>query len=334
MPVDRSFTLQGTGTVVTGTILSGEVAPGDILTVSPTGLKARVRSVRVQNRPAERGVAGDRCAQPCRTGSARKPSAATIVDPALHARPRVIVACASQHPKAGLSGNGCRCAFMRPAMSAPAVLSPMHRSPKPSSSSCLNGRSRQPRRPFRAAYERPATESFSICAPRRGGGVHRAAGNPRSACNCRSGRSLAALLDRPPFLMDGGVFARDRAPARFERWRPAISSCASDERAIVLSPANWLRFKRALHKHGNLPCTQPASCREDERLRLHSHAAGAAFAAACRACPGRPLALDGAWIKLAGHERMTPEDEAFGSAPNPCRGTARFRPPASATSAA
>ncbi|MCB1545266.1 MAG: selenocysteine-specific translation elongation factor, partial [Rhodoblastus sp.] len=60
--VDRSFTLSGAGTVVTGIVLSGEVAIGDRVVVSPSGRAARVRSIHAQNRAAERGRAGERCA--------------------------------------------------------------------------------------------------------------------------------------------------------------------------------------------------------------------------------------------------------------------------------
>ena len=45
LAVDRSFTLPGAGTVVTGTVLSGAVATGDRVTISPSGLVARVRSL-------------------------------------------------------------------------------------------------------------------------------------------------------------------------------------------------------------------------------------------------------------------------------------------------
>lgn len=62
LAVDRCFTLQGAGTVVTGTVLSGSVSVGDSVIVSPGGLPARVRSIHAQNRPAERGLAGERCA--------------------------------------------------------------------------------------------------------------------------------------------------------------------------------------------------------------------------------------------------------------------------------
>ncbi len=62
LSVDRSFVLSGAGTVVTGTVLSGSVTVGDQLVVSPSGRTARVRSIHAQNRSAERGAAGQRCA--------------------------------------------------------------------------------------------------------------------------------------------------------------------------------------------------------------------------------------------------------------------------------
>ncbi|MFZ2854112.1 MAG: selenocysteine-specific translation elongation factor [Rhodocyclaceae bacterium] len=62
LAVDRCFTLGGIGTVVTGTAFSGSVAVGDTLTLSPSGKAVRVRSLRVQDKSAERGQAGQRIA--------------------------------------------------------------------------------------------------------------------------------------------------------------------------------------------------------------------------------------------------------------------------------
>ena len=62
LAVDRSFALAGIGTVVTGTVHSGEVGLGATLMVIPSGCNVRVRSIHAQNRPSERGVAGQRCA--------------------------------------------------------------------------------------------------------------------------------------------------------------------------------------------------------------------------------------------------------------------------------
>ena len=62
LAVDRCFVLSGTGVVVTGTIHAGEIKVDDRLVLTPSGLEARVRSLHAQNRPAEVGRAGERCA--------------------------------------------------------------------------------------------------------------------------------------------------------------------------------------------------------------------------------------------------------------------------------
>ncbi len=62
LAIDRAFTLQGTGTVVTGTIHAGSVRVGDELAIVPGPQRARVRSLHAQNRPVEEAHAGQRCA--------------------------------------------------------------------------------------------------------------------------------------------------------------------------------------------------------------------------------------------------------------------------------
>ena len=68
LAIDRCFTLAGLGTVVTGTAFSGKVGAGDTVTIAPTlrgshgGIRARVKSLHVQDRPATHGQAGERCA--------------------------------------------------------------------------------------------------------------------------------------------------------------------------------------------------------------------------------------------------------------------------------
>ncbi len=62
LPLDRVFTIQGTGTVVTGTLWSGRLAAGDRLRVLPEELEARVRGVQVHGRAEEEARAGDRVA--------------------------------------------------------------------------------------------------------------------------------------------------------------------------------------------------------------------------------------------------------------------------------
>jgi selenocysteine-specific elongation factor len=62
LAIDRCFSLVGVGTVVTGTAHTGKVGAGGTALISPPGLKARVRSLHVQDQPAEAGRAGDRIA--------------------------------------------------------------------------------------------------------------------------------------------------------------------------------------------------------------------------------------------------------------------------------
>lgn len=62
LAIDRAFTLDGVGTVVTGTVHAGCVAVGDTLRLVPGEREARVRSLHAQNQPVASAVAGQRCA--------------------------------------------------------------------------------------------------------------------------------------------------------------------------------------------------------------------------------------------------------------------------------
>jgi selenocysteine-specific elongation factor len=64
LAVDRSFSLDGVGTVATGTIHAGTVRVGDELCALPADkpLHVRVRSIHAQNQPVDYAVAGQRCA--------------------------------------------------------------------------------------------------------------------------------------------------------------------------------------------------------------------------------------------------------------------------------
>ena len=62
LPVDRAFTVEGTGTVVTGTLWSGQVSVGDIVRVLPGEETARVRGLEVHGESVSEAVAGQRTA--------------------------------------------------------------------------------------------------------------------------------------------------------------------------------------------------------------------------------------------------------------------------------
>ncbi|RUM90746.1 MAG: selenocysteine-specific translation elongation factor [Thermovibrio sp.] len=62
LPVDRSFTVKGFGTVVTGTLLSGKLEVGEEVEILPEGIKSKVRGIQVHGKPVDRAFAGQRTA--------------------------------------------------------------------------------------------------------------------------------------------------------------------------------------------------------------------------------------------------------------------------------
>lgn len=62
LPIDRAFTVRGTGTVVTGTLWSGTVEAGQRVRLLPEGLEARVRGLQVHGSEVARAEAGARTA--------------------------------------------------------------------------------------------------------------------------------------------------------------------------------------------------------------------------------------------------------------------------------
>lgn len=61
LPIDRCFTIKGSGTVVTGTLHDAPVAVGDELVSSPTGVRCRVRAIQVHG-DTPRALPGQRVA--------------------------------------------------------------------------------------------------------------------------------------------------------------------------------------------------------------------------------------------------------------------------------
>lgn len=62
LPVDRSFTVPGMGTVVTGTLWSGALKVGERAVLLPSGSEARIRSLQVHGRDTDQALAGERTA--------------------------------------------------------------------------------------------------------------------------------------------------------------------------------------------------------------------------------------------------------------------------------
>ena len=62
LPVDRSFTMRGFGTVVTGTLMAGRIREGDAVEVAPKGIRTKVRGLQVHNASVRESLAGMRTA--------------------------------------------------------------------------------------------------------------------------------------------------------------------------------------------------------------------------------------------------------------------------------
>ncbi len=62
LPVDRSFTMKGFGTVVTGTVISGTIDVGHEITVYPSGVESRIRGIQIHGKESEKALPGLRTA--------------------------------------------------------------------------------------------------------------------------------------------------------------------------------------------------------------------------------------------------------------------------------
>jgi selenocysteine-specific elongation factor len=62
LPVDRIFTISGSGTVVTGTLIDGELAVGQEVEIAPTALKSRLRGLQTHKSKIDRASPGSRVA--------------------------------------------------------------------------------------------------------------------------------------------------------------------------------------------------------------------------------------------------------------------------------
>ncbi len=62
LPVDRSFSMRGHGSVVTGTLISGTLKIEDEVEIFPAKKRARVRGLQIHGAPSNRASAGERTA--------------------------------------------------------------------------------------------------------------------------------------------------------------------------------------------------------------------------------------------------------------------------------
>jgi selenocysteine-specific elongation factor len=353
LAVDRAFILQGVGVVVTGTVLSGTVRVGDQLTISPSGLPARVRSLHAQNRPAETGRAGDRCALNLAGPDISKAAVRrgdVVLDPGLHAptdridaRLRVL----SSEAKPVGQWFPVRLHHAATEVGARVVLlgdNPIEPGREADVQLVLE-------RPIAAALQdRFVLRDVSAQRTIGGGRFIDLRGPLRRRRTPERRRQLAALaladptaafaalLDAPPYASDLTAFARDHALSAAQTQRLATQSglvqLQSGGVSIAISPERWRGFTVGLGEqlaayHSENPDLQGLG-REKLRLQLQPRLPPAVFVAALQRLAGAgELVLDGAFVRLASHTvRLAAGDEAAWALIAPrLGGGQRFRPP-------
>jgi selenocysteine-specific elongation factor len=353
LAVDRAFTLQGVGVVVTGTVLSGAVRVGDQLLISPAGLPARVRSLHAQNRPAETGRAGDRCALNLAGPGVSKAAVRRgdmALHPALHApTDRIDARLRLLRGEAKPVGQWFPVRLHHAATEVGARIVLLGDDPiEPGAEADVQ---LVLERPIAAALQdRFVLRDASARRTIGGGRFIDLRGPARGRRTPERRRQLAALalpdpaeaftalLDAPPFAWDLAAFARDHALSAAQAERLATQSgliqLDAGDASISISPARWRGFVADLSRqlaayHAENPDLQGLG-RERLRLQLQPRLPPPVFVAALQRLAGAgELVLDGAFVRLASHAvRLAPADKAGWDLIAPRLGGAeRFRPP-------
>ena len=350
LAVDRCFTLPGAGTVVTGTVLSGAVAVGDQVVVSPSGLPARVRSIHAQNRPAERGRTGQRCALNLAGREISKDAVARgdmVLAPALHAPTDRIDAqfrVLSGEPRP--IGTWFPARLHHASAEVGVRLVPLGDPIEPGGGGLVQ-----------LVLDRPIAAAVGdrfilrdVSAQRTIGGGRfldlRAPARKRrtpermvqlAAMSEREpARAFARLLETAPFQVELNGFARDHAlaPAEAEALASEAVVVEAEGIRLALSQDGWSSFRHSLlaelARYHEENSDQQGIGRERLRLLVEPRLPAAVFRPALeRLARAGEIVLEGAFLRLPGHEvRLDPADEDLFARIAPLLGgEARFRPP-------
>ena len=346
LAVDRSFTLPGAGTVVTGTVLSGRVAIDDSVTVSPSGLVARVRGIHAQNRKAAEGLAGQRCALNLAGEGISKDAlhrGDMVLTPALHAptqridarlsvlagEPRAIGTWFPVHLHSHSVELGARVVPLAgpiaPGESGPVQLvldRPI---------AALTG-DRFILRDTSASRTIGGGRFLDLRPPARKRGTPQRLALLQAARETDPARALAATLALAPVDMPG--FMRDRGLGP-ENLPDLIAKAGAETIGPLALSRDNLQDLRAelIRVLGDFHAENPDLAglgREKLRLTLTPRLPKEEFLTFLRQEAGaRRIVLDGAFLRLPGHEvTLAPEDEALFQRILPALlGEGRFRPP-------
>jgi selenocysteine-specific elongation factor len=353
LAVDRCFTLQGAGTVVTGTVLSGTFTVGDHLIISPSGLAARVRSMHAQNRATDRGEVGQRCALNLVGDGIAKDviqRGDVVLEPELHAptdRIDAVIRVLASETKpitqwmparlhSGATELGARIALLGDAPIAPGQEGLVQLVLEHPIATAVGDRFvlrdtsarrtigggrfvdlRPPARKRRTAERLAQLSAHAIDDP---------------------AQAIARLLALTPHAIDLASFARDRVITKDEVDRIVsdlgLILAVVQGKAVALEPAGWLRLKRDILSalaayHAQNPDLAGIG-RERLRLQLAPRLAAPLFTEILQGLArARDIALDGAWVRLPEHEvRLAAADAELWRKIEPLIGGGeRFRPP-------
>ncbi|PZQ47984.1 MAG: selenocysteine-specific translation elongation factor [Rhodovulum sulfidophilum] len=346
LAVDRAFTLTGAGTIVTGTMISGAMAVGDRVVVSPSGRPARIRSLHAQNTPAERGLAGQRCALNLAGDGITRDAVARgdlVLDPALHAPTdridaRLRVLASEPKPLGTWFPARLHCGSTEIGARVVPLGAPIGPGETGLAQLVLD-------RPV-AAVVGDRFILRDVSARRTIGGGRfldlRAPARKRrtearlaflaAAAAPEPAAALRGMLATGP--VDARAFARDRALTEAERAEAIRGAGAERIGAILVAAGGTGALRAALVAtlaayHLENPELQ-GMARERLRLAAPTRLAKEDFLDFLHgeAAAGH-LRLEGAFVRLPGHEaRLTPADEAlFDRIAAEIGGAARFRPP-------
>ncbi|RDJ03920.1 selenocysteine-specific translation elongation factor [Rhizobium grahamii] len=352
LAVDRCFILPGAGTVVTGSVISGRVALGDLVTLSPSGLPARVRSIHAQNRTTGSGSAGERCALNLSGDGVSKDAIRRgdmVVDPVLHApADRIDAELAVLASEKRPLGEWFSARLHHASTEVGVRIVPLGLPISP-------GQSGRAQLVLDRAIAAAIGDRFiirDVSAQRTiGGGKFldlRAPARKRKTAERRELLNAAARQDAPetlvallavlPFVVDLDAFARDRALAKDELSRIITTAKAevivTSQGRYALSKEARIEFTEHLQRtltafHGDNPDLQGIG-RERLRMLAMPRLPQPAFLVMLREEQeaGR-LVMDGSFVRLPGHEvRLTEKEEALYAKLVPhMTGDERFRPP-------
>ncbi len=354
LAIDRVFTMQGTGTVVTGTILSGRVAEGDRVIVSPTGIEARVRGLRAQNAPVTEAFAGQRCAVALagpRVSVDAVPRGAVLLDPALHAPARRIdVALRVLRAERKSLSQWAAVRLHHGAEEVTARLIPL------SADALLPGQEGYAQLALDAPLAAAVGDRFvlrDISATRTlGGGVILDLAGPERRRRAperlaeleglalgTADEALMAALEGPRGWVDPAIWLRDRAehpesaPALIDRLA-LVALPRPDGGIAAFSAARWAalrdeiaaRLDAAHSEHPDLPGLGQERLRLSLRPRLPAPVFQAVIARLAEDGVAKP---DRSWLRRPCFEvRLSPEEEDIWARLLPrLSGDERFRPP-------